>query len=203
MKPTSGEVLFKGKNIYTMSKNEFKEFRPKIQYIMQDPYASFNPYKTVYSSLKDVITYHKLCPRNEINDLISRHLEMVGVDYGLVEKYPHQLSGGQLQRIAIARVLLLNPEVIIADEVVSMLDAPLRISVADLLKALSKDKGITTVFITHDIGMAKYFSGNENRIVVFKNGNIVDEGKGESVIEHPTSEYTRQLINSYNDPFRQ
>jgi peptide/nickel transport system ATP-binding protein len=202
IRPSSGEVLYLGKNIYKLNKKEFRMFRREVQYIMQNPYSGFNPYKTIYKSLKDVIDQHKLSKdKQEIKELIENNLELVNLDKSVLYKYPHQLSGGQLQRVAIARTLLLKPKVIIADEIVSMLDASLKISVIDVFKEICNKYSIASIFITHDIGSAKYFSGDNGTILIMYKGEIIEKGRAKQIIYSSSNPYTKKLIESYIDIF--
>ncbi|MUM64908.1 ATP-binding cassette domain-containing protein [Acidianus infernus] len=201
-KPNKGNVLYNGKNVYKLKGKEYKEFRRSVQYIMQNPYSAFNPFRKVSDSFKTVISEYKLAKGNEADNLIDKYLQMVGLDESIKTKYPHQLSGGQLQRAALARALLLKPKILFADEVVSMLDASLRIDIINLLKEIRETYNISIILITHDIGIAKYFSEDRGRIIVMYDGKIIEEGYAEEIIKSPKNEYTKLLLESYLDPFR-
>ncbi|MEJ2775826.1 dipeptide/oligopeptide/nickel ABC transporter ATP-binding protein [Sulfolobaceae archaeon RB850M] len=201
-KPNKGEVLYNGKNVYKLKGKEYKEFRRSVQYIMQNPYSSFNPFKTISKSFRTVISQYKLARGEEMDKLIDEYLKMVNLDPPIKDKYPHQLSGGQLQRASLARALLLKPKIIFADEIVSMLDASLRVEIIDLLKRIKEENKISVILITHDIGIAKYFSEDYGRIVVMYKGKIIEEGLAYEIIKSPKNEYTKSLMESYLDPFR-
>ncbi len=200
--PTKGTVLFYGKDVREMSKDEFMNYRRSVQYIPQDPYSSFNPpFKSMESILMDVITYYKIADRRRAYSLMSSILKDLQLEPDeVLDKYPHQLSGGQLQRIAIARALLIRPKVIIADEIVSMLDASLRVDLIDLLKQVQREYGLSVVFITHDIALARYFAINGGELVVMHNGRIVERGRTNEVIENPRDSYTKLLLSSHLEP---
>lgn len=197
---TSGLLLFYGKDVRSLSKEEYVKYRRSVQYIPQDPYSSFNPFKSMESMLMDVVRFYRIADRRRAHSVVSSMLKDLQLDPDeVLDKYPHQLSGGQLQRIAIARALLIRPRVLIADEIVSMLDASLRLELIDLLKQVQKDYELSVVFITHDIALARYFASN-GRIVVMRNGVIVESGPTMEVVENPRDEYTKLLLNSHLEP---
>ena len=198
--PTRGTVLFYGKDIRTMSKEEFMKYRRSVQYIPQDPYSSFNPFKSIESALMDVVTFYKIADRRRAYSVISSMLKDLQLDPDeVLEKYPHQLSGGQLQRVAIARALLIRPKVIIADEIVSMLDASLRVDLIDLLKQVQREYGLGVVFITHDIALARYFAADGELVVMYR-GRVVERGRTSEIIENPRDSYTKLLLSSHLEP---
>ena len=198
--PTKGTVFFYDKDIKIMSKDEFMNYRRSVQYIPQDPYSSFNPFKSMESMLMDVITYYKIVDRRRAYSVISNILKDLQLEPDeILDKYPHQLSGGQLQRVAIARALLIRPKVIIADEIVSMLDASLRIDLIELLKQVQREYGLSVVFITHDIALAKYFA-SDGELVVMYNGKVIERGRTNEIIENPRDSYTKLLLSSHLEP---
>ena len=167
--PTSGIVRYKGQDIRSLGEKEYRRFRRNVQYIFQNPKESMNPYYTV--------------------EMLNR----VGLPDSTLGKYPSELSGGQCQRIAIARALLLSPEVIICDECVSALDVSIQAQILNLLKDLQKEFSTAYLFISHDIGVIHYMS---DFIVVINRGRIVEQGEGSQLIRTPKDDYTKRLIAS-------
>jgi len=148
----------------------------------------------------DVITYYKITDRRKAYSVISSILKDLQLEpVEILDKYPHQLSGGQLQRVAIARALLIRPKVIIADEIVSMLDASLRIDLIELLRQVQREYGLSVVFITHDIALARYFA-NDGELVVMYNGKVIERGRTNEIIENPRDNYTKLLLSSHLEP---
>jgi oligopeptide/dipeptide ABC transporter ATP-binding protein len=195
LQPTSGKILFKGKDIWCLNKSEFKDFRRNAQIIHQDPYDALNPMKTIYQSLSAPLLHYKIVRRKECWEKASELLEMVGLvpPDDFLQRYPSRLSGGQMQRVSIARAISVNPSFIVADEAVSMLDASLRIEILDLLLELKRKFNMTCLFITHDFGVARYFA-KDGRILVMYLGSIVEEGPTEDVILNPIHPYTKILL---------
>lgn len=196
LKPTSGELLFYGKDIWKMNKEEFKIYRRSVQIVHQDPYSSLNPIKTVYDILTTpLLKHHMVSSNGQCEEKISELLKIVDLTpvEDFIYKYPHQLSGGQRQRVVIARALTLNPEFIVADEAVSMLDVSIRLSIIKLLLSLKKNFDMTFLFITHDLAMAKYFGWN-GKIGVMYLGRIVEIGPTPKVLENPLHPYTKALL---------
>jgi len=197
---TKGSILFYGKDIRELGKDEYIKYRRSIQYIPQDPYSSFNPFKSIESALMSVVMYHKIADKKNAYSVISGMLKDLQLDPDeVLDKYPHQLSGGQLQRIALVRALLIRPKVLIADEIVSMLDASLRLELINLLRQVQREYGLSVIFITHDIALARYFASN-GELVVMHNGKIVERGSTMEVIENPRDEYTKLLLSSHLEP---
>jgi ABC-type dipeptide/oligopeptide/nickel transport system ATPase subunit len=187
IQPTSGRVLFEGKDIAHMSKSEFKNYRRAVQIIHQDPYASLNPVHTVGDTLCAPLLHHKLVKgRREATQRAGELLELVDCRpvENFIDKFPHQLSGGQRQRISIARAMTLNPRVIIADESVSMVDVSIRVSLLNTLLKLRNDLGVTFLFITHDLAVVKYF-GWEGRVGVMYVGKLIEYGRTPQLIPTP------------------
>jgi oligopeptide/dipeptide ABC transporter ATP-binding protein len=195
--PTHGEILYKGKNIRKMSKNEMLSYRRAVQAIFQDPYGSYNPFYTVKHTLNTPIKKLKLIAKNEEEKLVKEALEAVHVNPEILDKFPHELSGGERQRVLIARALLTRPELIIADEPVSMVDASLRADIINTLKELKEKFRISFLYITHDLSTAYYIS---DEIWVMYRGSIVEGGDVEAVLKEPVHPYLQNLISSIPIP---
>jgi oligopeptide/dipeptide ABC transporter ATP-binding protein len=198
IKPTSGEILYHGKNPWTLPKHEFAEYRRKVQMIHQDPYQSLNPVHRIYDIISAPLFRHKKVKnsqeaREKVRELLQR-VDLSPVD-DFIDKNPHQLSGGQRQRVSIARTLTVDPEFIVADEAVSMLDISIRLAVVDLMLKLKEELGVTYLFITHDLAIAKYF-GKAGRIAVMYLGRMVETGPTLEIIRNPMHPYTRILLSS-------
>ncbi len=189
---TSGKVTHQGK---VQTAREKVWITEGVQAIFQDPFSTFNPLRTVDSYFFETVSnYHLARGRKEAEDWIDQKLRLVGLTYQeFAGKYPNEFSGGQLQRISIARALLTNPKLIIADEPVSMVDASLRMSIVNLFKQLRDELGVSILYITHDLATAYYVS---DRIAIMFRGNIVEMGTVEQVLMHPKHPYTRLLRDS-------
>jgi oligopeptide/dipeptide ABC transporter ATP-binding protein len=201
IEPTSGTVRFRGQAVNTMSRKETRQFRRSVQLVHQDPFASLNPGLPLRTTLGYAVSHHKIVRRGELDEFLTDLLRRVGLDESaeFLNRYPHQLSGGQRQRVAIARAVSLNPSLIVADEAVSMLDVSMRVSLLDLLLGFRQDSGMAYVFISHDLGVVRYFAG-DGRIVVMFYGVIVEEGTTEDVITRPGHPYTCSLLQSLPVP---
>lgn len=201
MKPSAGQVLFDGHDIWRLSRPEWKGFRRAVQVVHQDPYSSLNPGLPVGETLGAGLRYHKVVPRRALKAEMFRILEAVGLDAtdALLQRYPHQLSGGQRQRLVIARAISLRPRLVVADEAVSMLDVSLRVSVLDLLLEMQKQYHLAYVFISHDFGVVRYMARG-GRIVVMFYGVLVEEGPAEEVISRPSHPYTFLLLEAVPVP---
>ena len=200
--PTAGSVLFRGRDVAEMDRTERAAFRRSVQYIHQDPYASLNPVRTVYSTVSAGLRRHKLVASNvEARRVTTELLERVDLvpaqDH--LDKYPHQMSGGQRQRVAIARALAMNPEVIIADESTSMLDVSIRVSLLNTLGRLRDELGVGFLFITHDLAVAKYFAW-QGEIAVMYLGKVVEQGITPRLVNDPRHPYTKALISAVCEP---
>ena len=193
--PTDGEVLFEGKDIATLTKGkELLEFRKEAQMIFQDPYASLDSRMKVRDIIAEGIDIHHLAStKEERNQMVDELLETVGLNREHANRYPHEFSGGQRQRIGIARALALNPKFIVCDEAISALDVSIQAQIVNLLKKLQKEKGLTYLFIAHDLSMVKYIS---DRIAVMYRGRIVEMGSAECVYTNPQHAYTKSLLSA-------
>ncbi|WP_409304659.1 ABC transporter ATP-binding protein [Peribacillus sp. SCS-155] len=192
---TDGQVLFKGQNVHgKKSKKELKDFNRKIQMIFQDPYASLNPRLKVSDVIAEGIDIHGLAKtKEERMEMVYDLLETVGLNREHANRYPHEFSGGQRQRIGIARALAVQPEFIIADEPISALDVSIQAQVVNLMKKLQKEKGLTYLFIAHDLSMVKYIS---DRIGVMYFGKLVELTTSEELYANPIHPYTQSLLSA-------
>jgi peptide/nickel transport system ATP-binding protein len=190
--PTSGEVIFDGRNLLKLSDKERQVMRRRIQVVFQNPYASLNPRFTIGQTLVEPMAIHGIG-----KDLAEREqrartlLEKVGLDGRAFGKYPHEFSGGQRQRVAIARCLTLNPEVLVLDEAVSALDVSVQAQVLNLLKDLQDEFGLSYVFISHDLAVVRFIS---DEVLVMKDGQVVEQASAEEILAAPKQEYTKRLL---------
>ncbi len=193
--PTTGEILYRGKNITTLRGTERMAYRREVQAVFQDPFAVFNPFYTVDHLLTVPIRQFKLAKSGrDARNRMEEALTAVGLrPEDVLGRFPHQLSGGQRQRINVARALLLKPRLLIADEPVSMVDASLRANILESLKNLHRDHGVTIIYITHDLTTAYHVA---DTITVLYRGDVVEKGDVETVIRNPQHAYTRLLVDS-------
>lgn len=195
---TDGEVTFNGKNVHAAKGAEKDAMIRSMQMIFQDPYASLNPRSTVFEIIAEPIQIHGLIPdKEQLRSRVIELLESVGLNRDHANRYPHEFSGGQRQRIGIARALALDPDFIIADEPISALDVSVQASVVMLLQKLQKEKGLTYLFIAHDLSMVKYIS---SRIAVMYLGNMVELTTSENLYENPLHPYTEALLSAIPIP---
>jgi len=191
--PSSGEIIFEGKDIATFSPAELKAYRKKVQIIFQDPYSSLNPRWNVGKIISEPLKLNTNLSDKEILDKVFTLMQKVGLKEEWYWRYPHQFSGGQRQRIGIARALALNPEVIVCDEPVSALDVSIQAQVLNLLLDLQEEFNLTYIFISHDLGVVEHIS---DRIIVMYYGKIVEEKAVEELFAHPEHSYTQTLLNA-------
>ncbi|TCC24094.1 ABC transporter ATP-binding protein [Kribbella sindirgiensis] len=198
-KPTAGSVLYGGKDIFKLNRAEYDEYRRDVQPVFQDPYAIFNPFYRVDRVLWKAVKKFKLASTREAGlTLIEESLRAVRLEpENVLGRYPHQLSGGQRQRIMLARVHMLRPSFIIADEPVSMLDAQVRKHFLDILLDFQTEHGMTTLFITHDLSTVYYLGGE---VMVITKGQIVERGPVSTVMHEPSHPYTKLLLDSIPQP---
>src|SRR5438552_177609 len=201
LSPSSGQVRYHGKDLATMSADERMQFRRAVQPIFQDPFAAFNPFYRVDHVLRQPIRRFQLAAGDRpARQLIEEALEMVGLrPRDTLGRFPHQLRGGQRQRIMVARALLCRPQVILADEPVSMVDASLRATILASLQRLNHELGISVVYITHDLTTAYQISDN---IIILYRGAVAEAGSVERVVQDPQHPYTQLLISSIPVPDR-
>ena len=197
--PTGGQIIFNGKEISgKLKKEEEHMLRTKMQMIFQDPMACLNPRKKVMDIIGEGLMIHNVCKtRQEMEERVYRILELVGLSKEHAKRYPHQFSGGQRQRIGIARALIMEPDLIIADEAISALDVSIQAQVVNLMKKIQKETGIAYLFIAHDLSMVKYIS---DHIGVLHLGHLVESGSVAEIFEHPIHPYTRSLLSAIPVP---
>jgi len=190
---TSGSIEFEGREISKMKASEFKELRPQIQMIFQDPYASLNPRHTVGTIIATPLKIHGVNPGVDVKKQVQELLEIVGLNPEHYNRYPHEFSGGQRQRIGIARALALKPKLIIADEPVSALDVSIQAQILNLLQSLQSDFNLSFIFIAHDLAVVKHFA---QRVAVMYAGNIVEVSDQVSLYASPKHPYTKALMSA-------
>lgn len=195
--PTSGEVLFEGKNIVGLPNREMQALRREMQIIFQDPYASLNPRLSILSIVGEPLKIHGIGDKKERKERVADLLSKVGLDPVYMHRYPHEFSGGQRQRIGIARALALNPKLIICDEPVSALDVSVQAQVVNLLQDLQAEFGLTYLFISHGLAVVEHIS---NRVAVMYLGKIVEIAEAKELYEDPLHPYTQALLSAIPVP---
>ena len=198
-KPTDGKITFNGKDISgKMNKDELKTLRTKMQMIFQDPMACLNPRKKVLDIIAQGLDIHHMySSKEERDEKVYKILEKVGLSREHAFRYPHQFSGGQRQRIGIARALIMDPDLIIADEAISALDVSIQAQVVNLMKEIQKETNTAYLFIAHDLSMVKYIS---DRIGVLHLGHLVETGTTEEIFSNPIHPYTKSLLSAIPSP---
>lgn len=197
LEPTEGKVVFNGKDLTTISNDEMRKARREIQMVFQDPYASLNPRHTIEKILEEPLIVHGLGDSKARKKKVYEFLEIVGLSRYHGKRYPHQFSGGQRQRIGIARALMTNPKLIIADEPVSALDVSIQAQVLNLMQDLQKELKLTYIFIAHDLGVVRHIS---DRVGVMYLGKMVELGGSESLYDKPLHPYTQALLSAVPVP---
>ena len=196
-RPTAGTVVFDGTDIATLGRRELRAVRRRIQMVMQDPLSSLSPRRTARASILEPLEVHRIGTSSERERRVEELLEQVGLDRGVVDKFPHQLSGGQNQRVAIARALALGPELLVLDEAVAALDVSIQAQIINLLRQLQRDLGLTFLFISHDLAVVRQIC---DRTAVMYLGRIVESGSSTALFEAPQHPYTKALLSSIPDP---
>ena len=198
LQPDSGKIFYNEKEIKDNS-NELKKFRMKCQMVYQDPYDSINPRMTILDIINEPLEIHEIGTKEERRKKVIETLQMVKLEPAeeIAKKYPHMLSGGQRQRVVIARAIVVKPEIIIADEPVSMLDVSIRAEILELLKEIQTKNKISMIYITHDLATAKHFA---DKIVILNSGKIREKGSIDEVLLNPQNEYTKSLIAAVSEP---
>jgi ABC-type oligopeptide transport system ATPase subunit len=199
MQPTSGSVVFDGRELTELDAGDLRRVRRELQIVFQDPYSSLDPRMTVGDIVGEPLAVHRVGSRRDRRVRVRELLDVVGFDPSFVNRYPHEFSGGQRQRIGIARALALSPRLIVCDEPVSALDVSIQAQIINLLKDLQVEFGLTYLFIAHDLAVVRSVS---DRIAVMHRGAIVETGPAETVYTKPQEEYTKALLASVPSPVR-
>ncbi|WP_315321400.1 ABC transporter ATP-binding protein [Stomatobaculum longum] len=194
---TAGQVLFNGKEVYDIPKNELNELRVKMQIIFQDPFSSLSPRLPVGEIIGEAVREHHLVPKNEYEDYIDHIMDNCGLQPFHKDRYPHEFSGGQRQRICIARALALNPEFVVCDEPVSALDVSVQAQIINLLEDLQEKYNLSYLFISHDLSVVEHIS---DTVGVMYLGNIVEFGTTEELFANPLHPYTKALFSAIPIP---
>ena len=197
-RPTEGSVKFEGEELSTMSGNQLRQMRRKMQIIFQDPFASLNPRMTVGSIVSEPLQIHNIyANKRERQQYVEQLMEKVGLNPYFINRYPHEFSGGQRQRIGIARALALEPSFIVADEPISALDVSIQAQVVNLMEELQHELGLTYLFIAHDLSMVRHIC---DRVAVMYLGKIVELGPVDEVYDNPQHPYTQALLSAVPVP---
>jgi peptide/nickel transport system ATP-binding protein len=196
IEPTSGQVFFEGRDILTLGSREMAHIRKEMQIVFQDPYSSLNPRKTVQEIIAEPLRQNKImrgATKAALEKRVLELMETVGLAERLINTYPHELDGGRRQRIGIARALSLEPKFIVCDEPVSALDVSIQAQILNLLKELQRSKGLTYIFITHDLSVVNHFSDD---IMVMYLGQVVEMAPAEELFADPRHPYTKALLSA-------
>lgn len=197
IEPTHGDIRFEGRDVMAMGKGELRELRREMQIIFQDPHASLNPRMKVGEIISEPLVIHKIGSKEQRRERVAWLLGKVGLDPDFMKRYPHEFSGGQLQRIGVARALALNPKLIVADEPVSALDVSVQAQVVNLLQDLQKEFGLTYLFISHGLAVVEHIS---TRVSVMYLGRIVEIASAEELYRRPLHPYTQALLSAIPVP---
>ena len=193
LEPTNGQVLFEGKDYTALKSSELAKSRSDLQIIFQDPYASLDPRMTIGDIIGEPLDIQLKLPTKERMERVLKTMERVGLNTRYVNRYPHEFSGGQRQRIGIARAIVLGPKLMVCDEPVSALDVSVQAQVINMLKELQETRGLTYLFIAHDLSVVKYIS---DRVVVMYLGTIVETAETEELYANPMHPYTKALLSA-------
>ena len=193
VKPTNGEVVYKGVDLSKLTERHMRKYRKTLQMIFQDPYSSLNPRKRIGKSLEEPLLIHKIGTKTERMEKVIKVLESVGMRPDSLYKFPHEFSGGQLQRIGIARALICEPELIICDEPVSALDVSVQAQIINLLSELQKELQLTYIFIAHDLSVVRHIS---DRVGVMYFGSLIEEALTDDIYDKPLHPYTQVLLSA-------
>ena len=193
LKPTSGTVTYEGKNIADLKGADLLDFRRHVQPVLQNPYGSLDPMYSIYRSIEEPLRIHKIGDKKSRQNRVRELLDMVRMPASVMTRFPNELSGGQRQRIAIARAMALDPDVIVCDEAVSALDVLVQDQVLHLLNDLQAERGLSYLFITHDLAVVRQIA---DEVVVMQHGKLVEHATTDEVFDHPQKEYTRDLLDA-------
>lgn len=194
LKPTAGEIIYNDRTSLTkLSSNQWKPLRKEIQCVFQHPQMTFNPQRNLYFSCAEPLRLFHLIEKEEEETKIREMMESVGISFDHLKKYPHEISGGQAQRISIARTLALKPRLLLCDEPTSMLDVSVQAQVLQLLLTANRKQNVAMLFISHDLEVVERMC---SRVAVMQNGEIIETGKTKDVFINPKCDYTRKLLNS-------
>ena len=194
---TGGDILFEGKEVYDLNTKQLRDLRTQMQIIFQDPFSSLSPRLPVGEIIGEAVREHGLVSKDEYNDYVDKVMDDCGLMSYQKERYPHEFSGGQRQRICIARALALNPKFVVCDEPVSALDVSIQAQIINLLKELQEKRGLTYLFISHDLSVVEHIS---DMVGVMYLGNLVEYGKKEDIFDHPAHPYTKALFSAIPVP---
>ncbi len=197
-RPDSGTILFMGRDLLSITREELKTLRKQMQIIFQDPYSSLNPRKKVFDAIAEPLLFHRMVDKKEAKDRVIEILKDVGLDESFVNKYPHEMSGGQRQRVAIGRSLTTEPALIIADEPVSSLDVSIQSQIVNLFLDIKDRADIAMLFVSHDLNVVRFIS---DEIMVMYRGRVVETGTKDEVFLNPLHPYTKMLINAAKGKF--
>jgi len=195
-RPSAGRILYRGTDLAPLGERALRPFRRNLQMVFQDPLSSFNPRQTVAESLAMPLRLHAICPRGEMPAAVDAALTRVGLSPNFRDRFPHELSGGQLQRVAIGRALTLSPSLLVADEAVSKLDVSVRAQILNLLRDVQEASRLSILFITHDLHVARYLC---HRIGVMYFGKLVEIGPTEEIFDAPRHPYTKALLGTLDE----
>lgn len=190
---TGGQILLEGKDITHVRGKELREARERMQIIFQDPYSSLDPRQTVDATIREPLVVSKRYKKSEIDEVTAQLMDLVGIDARLQMSYPHELDGGRRQRVGIARALALNPDFVVCDEPVSALDVSIQAQVLNLLKKLQQDRGLTYMFVTHDMSVVRHISDD---ICVMYLGQVVEKCPSKELFKSPLHPYTKALLSA-------
>jgi ABC-type oligopeptide transport system ATPase subunit len=197
IRPTSGRILFNGRDLWAMSRAERLELRRQMQAVFQDTASTFNPRYRLKASLLAPLEVHRIGDRRTRLERIVECLEMVGLDESFLTRHPHQLSGGQRQRVAIARAILLQPSFVLADEPTSALDVSIQAQILNLFQKTKRELALTYLFVSHNLAVIRYIC---DRVIVMHLGEIVEAGPVEEIFEAPQHDYTKRLLAAVPEP---
>jgi len=199
IRPTSGRITYKGRDLWGLSGADLRRARREIQAIFQDPASSFNPRQRIGTILRAPLDVHGIGAPRERKAKVAEILDQVGLPLEFARRFPHQLSGGQRQRVAIGRAIIMGPTLVLADEPTSALDVSVQAQILNLFREINLTLGLSSIFVSHNLAVVRYVS---DRVAVMKEGEIVETGPSETVFANPQHPYTRALLDAVPDPER-